>query len=253
MSTAGPEGWNPPPWGVGLPKGPRINPPFWLYTRMSGVNGLFGANVPPGCNDWSLHTLGMPCPDSRTNTWKLCELPRKAMPVGALRPLAKTDALNPAGRLMDGGSVGSKNGAVDRRRATGARFAAQIAEQRLAPDISTAHRTFPPHLVTQRALYPISGPKMPLFPHPARTPGRACRRGSWAACVRSLSIFVPASRVMIEQPLSGIAGHARYGIPPTREAVRQHPRKGAMVIEQLWIREHPQLQGRSQIADSAGI
>jgi hypothetical protein len=67
-----------------------------------------------------LHTLGSPCPDSRTYTWKLLELPRKAIPVGALRPAAKTDAVNPGGRLMDGGRVGLKNavlfiqsGAVD--------------------------------------------------------------------------------------------------------------------------------------------
>src|SRR5271165_1317666 len=76
---------------------------------MSGVNGLFEANSPPGCADWSLHALGSPCPDSRTNTWKLCELPLKAIPVGAFRPEAKTDALNPGGRSMDGGKVGSKN------------------------------------------------------------------------------------------------------------------------------------------------
>jgi hypothetical protein len=61
---------------------------------MSGVNGLFISNTPPGHNVSSLHTLGKPWPDSRTNTWKLLALPRKAMPVGAFRPEAKTDAVN---------------------------------------------------------------------------------------------------------------------------------------------------------------
>src|SRR5262244_862208 len=39
MSIAGPAGWNPPPLGVGLPKGPRISVPIRLNTRMSGVKG----------------------------------------------------------------------------------------------------------------------------------------------------------------------------------------------------------------------
>src|SRR6201993_5320905 len=87
---------------------------------MSGVNGLFVANSPPGHAISSLHTLGSPCPDSRTKTWKLLELPRKAIPVGALRPATKTDAVNPGGRLIEGGRFGLKNavlfiqsGAVD--------------------------------------------------------------------------------------------------------------------------------------------
>src|ERR1700758_119735 len=120
ISTAGPEGWNPPPEEVGLPKGPRINFPFWLNTRMSGVKGLFTSNSPPGHNVSSLHTLGRPCPDSRTNTWKLLALPRKAMPVGALRPATKTAAVDPGGGLIEGGRLGLKNavlfmqsGAVD--------------------------------------------------------------------------------------------------------------------------------------------
>src|SRR5436305_752237 len=62
MSIAGPSGWKPPPMEVGLPKGPRISFPFLLYTRMSGVNGLFVANSPPGCSVSSLHILGRPCP-----------------------------------------------------------------------------------------------------------------------------------------------------------------------------------------------
>ena len=66
MSIAGPEGWNPPPEDVGLPKGPRIKLPFWLNTRISGVKGLFMSNGPPGHAISSLHTLGRPCPDSRT-------------------------------------------------------------------------------------------------------------------------------------------------------------------------------------------
>src|SRR5271165_2719958 len=108
MSIAGPEGWNPPPVDVGLPKGPRIFVPFWLNTRMSGAKGLFISNTPPGHNVSSLQTLGRPCPDSRTNTWKLLELPRKAMPVGIFRPATNTDAVNPGGRTMDGGKVGLK-------------------------------------------------------------------------------------------------------------------------------------------------
>ena len=65
MSIAGPEGWNPPPEDVGLPKGPRIKLPFWLNTRISGVKGFFVSNGPPGHAISSLHTLGMPGPDSR--------------------------------------------------------------------------------------------------------------------------------------------------------------------------------------------
>jgi hypothetical protein len=87
---------------------------------MSGVKGLFAANSPPGHAVSSLHTLGRPCPDSRTYTWKPFAPPRKAMPVGIFRPATKTEALNPAGRSIDGGRVGLKNavlfmqsGAVD--------------------------------------------------------------------------------------------------------------------------------------------
>src|SRR3974377_1970609 len=109
MSIAGPEGSYPPTVDVGLPRGPRIFVPFWLNTRMSGVKGLFISNSPPGHSVSSLQTLGRPCPDSRTNTWKLLALPRKAMPVGIFRPEANTDAVNPAGRTIDGGSWGLKN------------------------------------------------------------------------------------------------------------------------------------------------
>src|SRR5262249_41240295 len=108
------------PVEVGLPRGPRINLPFRLNTKMSGVNGLLAENSPPGHAVSSLQTLGRPCPDSRTNTWKLFALPRKAIPVGALRLAANTDAVNPGGRLIDGGKFGLKNavlfiqsGAVD--------------------------------------------------------------------------------------------------------------------------------------------
>ena len=94
-SIAGPEGWNPSPEDVGLPKGPRIFVPFWLNTRISGVKGLFMSNGPPGHAISLLHTLGSPCPDSSTKTWKLLELPRKAMPVGIFRFFANTDAVNP--------------------------------------------------------------------------------------------------------------------------------------------------------------
>jgi len=40
MSIAGPAGWNPPPLGVGLPKGPRISPPIpveYQDVRCEGV------------------------------------------------------------------------------------------------------------------------------------------------------------------------------------------------------------------------
>ena len=70
---------------------------------------MFVSNTPPGHNVSSLQTLGRPCPDSRTNTWKLLAFPRKAIPVGIFRPETNTDALNPAGRLMDGGNCGLKN------------------------------------------------------------------------------------------------------------------------------------------------
>src|SRR5215472_17817236 len=76
---------------------------------MSGVNGLCISNSPPGHNVSSLQILGRPWPDARTNTWKLLELPRKAMPVGIFRPLTNTDAVNPGGRLIDGGNCGLKN------------------------------------------------------------------------------------------------------------------------------------------------
>jgi hypothetical protein len=70
--------------------------------------GLFTSNTPPGHNVSSLQALGRPCPDSSTNTWKLLALPRKAMPVGIFSPEAKTEALNPGGKLMDGGNFGLK-------------------------------------------------------------------------------------------------------------------------------------------------
>src|ERR1700747_1326065 len=79
---------------------------------MSGGTGLLVPNSPPGQAVSSLHLLGKPCPDSRTNTWKLLALPRKAIPVGALRPVANIDAVNPAGRLIDGGKVGLKKAAL---------------------------------------------------------------------------------------------------------------------------------------------
>src|SRR5215470_5985904 len=110
MSIAGPAGWNPPPPDVGLPKGPRISFPFLLNTKMSGVKGLVELNVPPTMGlSCSLHRLPPnPCPDSRTNTWKFCESPRNAVPVGKFRPETNTDAVNPGGRSMDGGNVGLK-------------------------------------------------------------------------------------------------------------------------------------------------
>jgi hypothetical protein len=38
----------------------------------------------------------------------LFALPRNAIPVGAFKPAAKTDAVNPAGRMTFGGKVGLK-------------------------------------------------------------------------------------------------------------------------------------------------
>src|SRR6516225_5874084 len=98
---------------------------------MSGVNGFFVSNTPPGHNVSSLQTLGRPCPDSRTNTWKLLALPRKAMPVGIFRPEANTDALNPGGRLMDGGRVGSKNAVLSMHCGSGVGFATVAAHEKV--------------------------------------------------------------------------------------------------------------------------
>src|SRR6266851_5652877 len=67
---------------------------------MSGVNGLFEAKSPVPNDPCSLHRLGRPCPDSRTNTSKRFASPRNAIPVGIFRPEAKTDTLNPAGTIM---------------------------------------------------------------------------------------------------------------------------------------------------------
>src|SRR5262249_15065255 len=76
---------------------------------MSGVNGLVGSNGPLPKVSCSLHALGKPCPDSSTNTLKLAELPRNAIPVGMFSPEAKTDTVNPEGTLILGGRVGLKN------------------------------------------------------------------------------------------------------------------------------------------------
>src|SRR5215469_4832934 len=110
MSIAGPAGWNPPPPDVGLPNGPRISVPLRLKTKISGVKGLVELKVPPTMGlSCSLHRLPpKPCPDSRTNTWKFCESPRNAIPVGKFRPEANTDAVKPGGRTIDGDSVGLK-------------------------------------------------------------------------------------------------------------------------------------------------
>jgi len=37
MSIAGPDGWNPPPEDVGLPRGPRINLPLRVVARDRGT------------------------------------------------------------------------------------------------------------------------------------------------------------------------------------------------------------------------
>src|SRR5262245_42968921 len=67
---------------------------------MSGVNGLLGSKSPVPKLPCSLQTLGRPCPDSSTYTWKCWALPRKAIPVGMFSPLAKTETVNPAGSTM---------------------------------------------------------------------------------------------------------------------------------------------------------
>src|SRR5262249_47515160 len=100
MSTAGPAGWNPTPGAVGLAR-VRSSVPFWLKTRMSGVNGLVELKVPPTMGEvWSLHTLGRPCPDSRTYTSKSFALPLKAIPVGKFKPERKTETVNPGGTTI---------------------------------------------------------------------------------------------------------------------------------------------------------
>src|SRR5499425_3593088 len=67
---------------------------------MSGVNGFFGSNAPDPNLSCSLHTLGKPCPDYSTKTSNPFPWRRKAIPVGKFRPEAKTETLNPAGRIM---------------------------------------------------------------------------------------------------------------------------------------------------------
>src|SRR5215510_5230528 len=101
MSIAGPWGKSPPPLEVGLARGPRSFTPFSLKTRMSGVKGLVAENVPPTVAlVSSLHLLGKPCPDSRTNTSNRCLLPRNATAVGKFRPLLKTEIVKPSGTTM---------------------------------------------------------------------------------------------------------------------------------------------------------
>ena len=72
------------------------------------MKGLVFAKVPPGQLSCSLHLLGRPCPDSRTNTSKLRALPRNAIPVGAFRPALKTETLNPGGTTMSSPFAGLK-------------------------------------------------------------------------------------------------------------------------------------------------
>src|SRR5882672_4859303 len=106
MSIAGPRAWRPPVWtpllsAVGLARGPRSKCPLSLKTRMSGVKGLEGENVPPTTElVSSLHRLGRPCPDSSTNTSKRFLLPRNATAVGKFRPLLKTETSKPEGTTI---------------------------------------------------------------------------------------------------------------------------------------------------------
>src|SRR5215510_4172260 len=68
---------------------------------MSGVKGFVGENSPPSVGlVSSLHRLGKPCPDSRTNTSNRCELPRNATATGKFRPLLKTETVKPDGTTM---------------------------------------------------------------------------------------------------------------------------------------------------------
>src|SRR5260370_963004 len=67
---------------------------------MSGVNGFVGSKSPVPNDPCSLHTLGSPCPDSRTYTWNFFEFPRNAIPVGIFRPDAKTETVKPSGTTM---------------------------------------------------------------------------------------------------------------------------------------------------------
>src|SRR5262244_1979921 len=68
---------------------------------MSGVKGFVGENSPPSVAlVSSLHRLGRPCPDSRTNTSNRCALPRNATATGKFRPLLKTETVKPEGTTM---------------------------------------------------------------------------------------------------------------------------------------------------------
>ena len=82
---------------------PRRQRPFLSKMVRSGVNGLVALNDPPTAGVSLLLQLlpaGSPLPDSTTSTWKSFLLPTKAIPVGKLRSLAKTETLKPAGTAM---------------------------------------------------------------------------------------------------------------------------------------------------------
>jgi hypothetical protein len=89
---------------------PRRQRPFLSKMVRSGVNGLVALNDPPTAAVSLLLQLfpaGRPLPDSTTRTWKSFLLPRKAIPVGKLRSLAKTETLKPAGTAMSSPFPGS--------------------------------------------------------------------------------------------------------------------------------------------------
>src|SRR5690349_9129786 len=67
---------------------------------MSGVKGFLGSKLPDPNFEPSLHALGRPWPDSSTYTSNFLASPRNAMPVGKLRPCAKTETVKPCGRMM---------------------------------------------------------------------------------------------------------------------------------------------------------
>src|SRR5436305_752238 len=70
------------------------------------------------CIYWADHAR-----DSSTYTSKLSASPRNAIPVGAFKPAAKTDALNPTGRLMSSGNVGLKKALLSPHCGEGVGFA----------------------------------------------------------------------------------------------------------------------------------
>src|SRR5215469_3497301 len=118
----------------------------------------------------------MPCPDSRTNTWKLLALPRKAIPVGIFRPEANTDAENPGGRVMDGGRVGSKNAVLSMHCGSGVGFATVVDAACEGP--GNARRGANVH-ATPREHKPLSFKESSSLPHCSTQGGFALESGQY--------------------------------------------------------------------------